>query len=141
LSLGAELAVEAKEISAEFAIPVDVDVSWRRGFDGMATAVAVITIVVSGVGGGLLSSIGSDFWSLIKGIFRKVEQQERIDCQVIVIHRDSDREIRFMCRTNQQTDIDRLIAALGDVRRLPQADDHADLTFDLDADGNWRELK
>ena len=135
MSVGLE--VEAERISSECGVPVDIQLSEGRSFDGVDTAFAVVTVLAAGVGGGILSALGGDVWTRIKRLVSRAKEAE-YQCTVVVVRRIGDAEVRFRCEVDGPEDVDRLVKALENWHPAAAANADEPIVLRLDADNVWK---
>jgi hypothetical protein len=139
--LSATLEAEAERISSESGVPVDIHLSDGHGFDGLHTALAVVTVLAGGVGGGILAAVGKDVWSRVKRLVRKAKEAE-YRCTVVVVRKIGDTEIRYRCEVDRIEDVDRMVKALenghADVAPSGAPSGTEPVVLRLDDDGVWK---
>lgn len=106
---------EAEQISSESGVPVDVRVAEGRGFDGADTALVVVTVLAGGIGGGILSAVGSDVWARIKRLVHRAKKSD-YQCTLVVVRKIGETEIRYRCDLDRPEDVDRVVTALQDAQ-------------------------
>ncbi|MFB4318380.1 hypothetical protein [Actinomadura sp. 21ATH] len=133
------LEAEAEQISSESGVPVDIHLSEGRGFDGVSTAFAIITVVAGGIGGGILTAVGEEVWSRIKRLVSKTKEAD-YQCTLVVVHKTGDTEFRFRCAVDGPEDVERVVRALqdGDAPPAPHNAAGEPVVLRLDDDGTWK---
>lgn len=132
-------AAEIEELTARFDIPVELHESRGRRFDGVSTVTTILMIGAGGMGAGVLSAVGTDFWSGVKSLVGRLRREPDSECVVTIIYVDGGREVHLICEITGPPDIDRLVAALRD--SVPGRGEPEGTTYRLDDTGVWKRLE
>jgi hypothetical protein len=122
-------------------VSVDVQQVESRGFDGVDSAINVITIVASGALGGLTAAIGESVWSGVRGLVGRLKSKREgnIRTIVVLVSTSPQGELRYTCEVEDERDVDTFATSIAEVEstdRLPHPHKE-NLRYDI-VDGEWR---
>jgi hypothetical protein len=103
-----DIDVEVTQLQDRFPVECDIQEHSVNNFTGSETIIVVAGFALSGIAGGMVNTIGSDMWGLIKKICSKLRKKQKHRLQKTIIDiamtlPNKNRKVSFFCTLDENS--------------------------------------